>query len=321
MLQLCKNRLRQGSVSRRAAVIGAGLIGSRMDAPGATNPSTHAGGYQRAGCELVAIMDISESVIEEALRWGAKPYQDFARMLQECRPELISFAVPAVARPELMMQTLACTSIKAVIAEKPLANSPSEARKIVEAYRKHGVPLIINYSRRFTPIWQELAGRDAISATIKYAKGVIHNGTHAIDLCRMLFGECLSIKVLNKKNDFWLDDPTVTAHMAFEGCQDVYLQGMDQRCFTLFEVDIVGENWRVVVDQDGQRAQFFELHNNVGIPVGQRLVKVKESSSGSDDAMLQLIMHSIDVAEGAHSICSGEDALAALEVASQLARG
>lgn len=292
-----------------------------MDFPEISTPLTHAGCYQRAGCKLVALVDNSESVIEEALRWGTNSYQDFACMLLECQPELISFAVPAVVRPELMIEALTCTSIKAVIAEKPLANSLTEARKIVEAYRRHHIPLIINYSRRFTSIWQELAGRDAISATIKYAKGIIHNGTHAIDLCRMLFGECLAIKGLNRKNDFWSDDPTVTAHLVFEGCQDVFLQGMDQRCFTLFEVDIVGEDWRVVVDQDGQRVQFFELRHNVGHPRGKRLIKVSERHSGSNEAMLQLILHSISVVGGAHSICTGEDAIAALEIASELARG
>lgn len=302
----------------RAAVVGAGEMGSALDVPRQRQPLTHAGGYLAAGCELVALVDSADSVTQEAARWGATPYHDFNRMLTECKPELISFAVPAAVRPRLMMQALACRSVRAVIAEKPLATTPHEARSLVEAYRQRGVPLIVNYSRRFVPVWQEIAGRPAMSATIKYAKGIAHNGSHAIDLCRMLFGECISARALSRKHDFWPDDPTVTAHLVFENCPNVLLQGMDERCFTLFEVDIVGTDWRVIVDQDGRRVRWFEVQSGIGIPPGKRLAQVVERDSGGGEAMLRLIQHALAVAKGAKIMCKGEDALAALEIAQQL---
>lgn len=302
----------------RAAVVGAGAIGAALDAPGHAHPLTHVGGYLASGCDLVALVDTAESLTQEAARWGATPYHDFALMLEECQPELISFAVPASVRPELMLQALACDSVRVVIAEKPLASTLEEARALVAAYRERDIPLIVNYSRRFVPVWQALAGRPALSATIKYAKGVVHNGSHAIDLCRMLFGECLSARTLSRKYDFWSDDPTVTAHLTFAGCPDVLLQAMDERCFTLFEVDIVGADWRVVVDQDGRRISWFELQDGVGVPPGKRLVPVVERDSGGSEAMLRLIQHALAVAAGAAVACTGEDALAALEIARQL---
>lgn len=303
----------------RAAVVGAGAIGAALDTPGQACPLTHAGGYRAAGCELVALVDTSNAVVHEAARWGTRAYHDFARMLSECRPELISFAVPAAVRPGLMLQALACDSVRAVIAEKPLATTPDAVRSLVQAYQQRGVPLIVNYSRRFVPIWQELAGRPAMSATIKYAKGIAYNGSHAIDLCRMLFGECLNLRTLSKKHDVWPDDPTVTAHLAFSGCPDVILQAMDERCFTLFEVDIVGTDWRVVVDQDGRRVRCFKLQDGVGAPPGKRLVLLAERDSGGGEAMLRLIRHALAVAAGEVVVCTGEDALAALEIARQLA--
>lgn len=304
----------------RAAVVGAGAIGAALEAPGQVYPLTHAGGYQAAGCDLVALVDTAEKVNQEAARWGTAAYRDFELMLAECQPELISFAVPASVRRELMLKALACDSVRVVIAEKPLAATLQEARTMITAYQQRGVPIIVNYTRRFVPIWQELAGRPAMSATIKYAKGVAHNGTHAIDLCRMLFGECLSARALSQKHDFWPDDPTVTAHLTFERCPDVLLQAMDERCFTLFEVDIVGSNWRVIVDQDGRRVRWFGLQNSVGIPAGKRLVPVDECDSGGGAAMLRLIQHALAVAEGASVACTGEDALAALEIAQQLSK-
>lgn len=305
----------------RAAVVGAGAIGAALDLPGQALPLTHAGGYREAGCDLVALVDTADSVVQEAARWGVQSYRDLTCMLAECQPELISFAVPATVRPGLMLQALSCDSVRAVIAEKPLAATLHEARALVKAYQQRGVPLIVNYSRRFVPVWQDLAGRPAMSATIKYAKGIAHNGSHAIDLCRMLFGECLDMRVLSKKHDFWPDNPTVTAHLVFVHCPDVILQAMDERCFTLFEVDIVGADWRLVVDQDGRRVRWFELQDGVGVPPGKRLVPVAERDSGGDEAMLRLIRHALAVASGAAVACTGEDALAALEIAWQLSEG
>ena len=127
--------------------------------------------------------------------------------------------------------------------------------RIVRTYPEAGIPLLVNYSRRFVPAWQRLSGSEAMSATIRYAKGIRHNGTHALDLCRMLFGECTP-QPLARKFDFWPDDPSVSAFLRFERCPEVWLQALDERCFTLFEVDIVSPE-RVVVDCDGRRLRLW----------------------------------------------------------------
>jgi predicted dehydrogenase len=302
----------------RAAVVGAGAIGASLDAGGSETPLTHAGGYVAAGCDLRALVDVSDSLGAEAAKWGAAAYRDFGAMMKEVRPEIISFAVPASVRATLMLQALEHHCVKTVIAEKPLAASLDEAIALVAAYQAKQVPLIVNYSRRFVPAWQGLIGTSAISATIRYAKGIKHNGTHAIDLCRMLFGECQSQSALSGKTDFWSDDPTVTAFLSFERCPEVILQGLDERCFTLFEADIIGPDYRVIVDQDGRRIRRFGLHLEAGIPPGRRLLQESEQDTGAGMAMRNLMQHALAVCQGERPFCSGEDAIASLQIATHL---
>jgi predicted dehydrogenase len=239
-------------------------------------------------------------------------------MMRAAKPEVLSFAVPTEARPALLLQALAYRPL-AVIAEKPLASSVVHAQQIVSAYRSAGVPLVVNYTRRFMPAWQSMRGTSAMSTTIRYAKGLRHNGTHAIDLCRMLFGELVAGRPLISKHDHWPDDPTVSALLRFERCPEVYLLSMDERCFTLFEVDIIGAASRVIVDRDGTRLRRFELRDGVGAPPGKRLVEIAAEDTDAASAMLNLMRHVQDVVRGAVPLCSGEDALAALEVAEKLA--
>jgi predicted dehydrogenase len=301
----------------RAAVVGAGAIGARLDAPGTDEPLTHAGGYRAAGDSLVALMDTDPAVGALAARWGATGYRDFDEMMRDQKPQVISLAVPTTVRADLLRRALSFHPA-AVVAEKPLTASVAESKEIVAAYRAAGVPLIVNYTRRFVPAWQRLRGEAAMSTTVRYAKGVRHNGTHAIDLCRMLFGECRTAQPLAKKNDFWEDDPTVSAFLDFERCPEVFLTGLDEKCFTLFEVDIIGDDFRVLVDNDGRRLRRFEKQEGIGVPPGKRLVEVSEEDTGSVCAMLNLIRHVRAVVDGAVPLCGGDDALAAQEIAERL---
>jgi len=301
----------------RAAVVGAGAIGSRLDMPGTPMPITHAGGFGAAGFDLIALVDIAPDLQAEAARWGCRYYPDFDSMMAAEKPDVISLCVPVNTRNALLKAALKYRP-KAVIAEKPLTESSAESRAIGETYRADGVALIVNYTRRFVPAFQALAGMSAISATIRYAKGVRHNGTHAIDLCRLLFGECVGATALAKKNDFWPEDPSVSAFLRFERCPEVFLQALDEHSFTHFEVDIVAPDGRVVVDQDGQRLRRWRVQDRTGMPPGLRLVEGTAEATGTDRAMLNLMQHVKDVIAGAAPLCTAADAASAQAIAERL---
>jgi predicted dehydrogenase len=301
----------------RVAVVGAGAIGAGLDRPGTPEPLSHAGGVAASGLTLCALVDTHPSVNELAVQWSCAAYSNFDAMMQAQKPDIVTLAVTTEVRAALLLRALAYRP-KVVIAEKPLTSAMKDAEESVFAYRAAGVPLIVNYSRRFVPTWQSLRGISAVSCVIKYAKGVRHNGTHAIDLCRMLFGELLHVQPLASKADFWKEDPTVSAFLSFERCPEVFLQGLDERNQTLFEVDIIGAGFRFVVDMDGRRLRRFELQSSVGVPPGVRLVEVGSENTGAGFAMLNLLRHAVEVANGAQPLCSGEDALAAQAIAQQL---
>ncbi len=301
----------------RAAVVGAGRIGARLDRPGDVDPLTHAGGYVAAGFTLAALVDVDASARSDAKRWRCAVYDDFDEMMRAESPEVLSFAVPASARPALMRRALNYR-LRALVAEKPLAPTLQEARDIARHCERAGVPVLVNYSRRFVPLWQTLRGTTAMAATVRYAKGLLHNGTHALDLCHMLFGQCLAAQSLECKQDHWPEDPTVSAFLSFERCPAVFFQAMDERCFTLFEVDIVAPTWRIVVDGDGRRVRRYELRDNAGIPPGRRLVEVRVEDTGAGSAMLNLMQHVRQVIDGAPPECSTQDAIAAQQLAERI---
>lgn len=312
----------------RAAVIGAGGIGSRLDRPGDWGtdgaPITHAGGYWSSPAfALVALADTAPGLTDEAARWGCAAYVDAGAMMAAERPDVVSLCLPTEAQVEWLPRLLD-HGVRAVVAEKPLARHVAEGEAILDAYRHAGVPLLVNYSRRFVGLYRALAARFAdggvLTATIRYAKGVRHNGTHAIDLARLLFGEVRSARALAARYDHWDDDPTVTAFLTLDHCPELVLQSLDERCFTLFEVDVVTRDGRWIIDGDHRRLRRWTVADGQGIPPGLRLVPAEETVTGHERAIPTLMENLCAVVwDGAEPLCRGDDALAAQRVAAALA--
>jgi predicted dehydrogenase len=86
------------------------------------------------------------------------------------------------------LKSLATMDVKLVIAEKPLCNTVAQAREIVELYRRKGIPLMVDYTRRFIPRWRAikddidegLYGR-FIKGYCYFNRGWEHTASHFID--------------------------------------------------------------------------------------------------------------------------------------------
>lgn len=98
---------------------------------------------------------------------------------------------------------------KLVICEKPLCEDLEQAREIVKLYKQKGIPLMVNYTRRFIPELQELKRRykngefgKIVSANIVFNRGWLHSATHAIDFCGWLFDGEYNGKILECETDY-----------------------------------------------------------------------------------------------------------------------
>jgi len=111
--------------------------------------------------------------------------------------------------------------------------------------------LAVNYQRRYDDsvrtLRDEIAGRAfglLLTGSVVYSKGLLHNGSHAMDLLRFLLGEPRAFVKLAERVDWRAADPTVSGHLQFRGA-GVSLAGADERAFSIFEVDLLFERGRV----------------------------------------------------------------------------
>lgn len=131
----------------RIAVIGAGEHsalhhGSALRSHAAMHPGA---------IELAAVCDLDEARAKDyAARFGfARTYVDFRAMIARERPHGI-VAVTPIERTAAIVGELLGLGIPLVI-EKPPGESSADARRLLEAARKHGTPHMVSFNRRFIP--------------------------------------------------------------------------------------------------------------------------------------------------------------------------
>lgn len=314
----------------KTAIIGCGKIGTFFDAPDSKKVLTHANAYHKhPQTELKGVMDIHyETARTAGERWECHAYGEAWELLENDCPDIISICTPDEYHYNYL-NLVADYNPKAVIVEKPLTKEIGQSEEIVSIYTKKDIPLFVNYSRRYDKTLQ--AVRESIDndefgqilhASAKYTKGILHNGSHAVDIARYLFGPVLSVKPLSAIYDYYDADPTLNAFLTLEKCPNFFLMAGDERCYSIFEFDMVGEKRRVGFDQFGLKYTEYEIRNDPVFNGYKDLERRPSFDTGLGMAMFNLVANVIDCIEGREDIiCSGTDALRTQIVCDELLTG
>lgn len=121
-----------------------GLVGTGPWAAMAHGP----GLVQAEGVELVGVWGRRPEQTERlAAELGARPYDDFGRLLRDV--EAVAFAVPPSAQAELAGQAAAAG--RHLLLDKPVAVDPAAARALADLVHANGVASVVFFTDRFSP--------------------------------------------------------------------------------------------------------------------------------------------------------------------------
>lgn len=238
----------------KVVILGAGNIAAKFDSPYKKEVLTHAHAFVKNDAfELLGFYDNDYERAKEAVKiWGGQAYRDLESALRDA--EIVSCCVPDSIHGD-MLKKVATFNPRLVIAEKPLAISLKEADEIKQIYENR-IPLLINYSRRFLPEFQELRQKiNEYGAFVRgvgyYGKGILHNGSHMIDLLNFLFGHVKDAMVLPYRNvDFNKEDSSNEAIFEIQN-NPFHMIAVDCRIATIFELDLFFEKARIRILDGG----------------------------------------------------------------------
>ena len=310
----------------RAAVIGCGAAGSRYASdPRVAGVYSHAGAY--AACpdtDLVAVCDVDPARLRDSVQQWNVPaqYDDAATLLRNEQPDIVSICTPDATHFALTRLALETTSTRAVLAEKPLSLELTEAETLVHIADQRGVPLAVNYVRRFAASHREVeqrirAGELGKIQTVSgfYTKGLLHNGTHWFDLARFLVGEVTEVQGFDVLQDGNID-PTLDAFLRFDNGAAGHLHGCDSSAFSLFEMDIVGTRGRVAILDSGYHIVWYDRRDSPHFTGYHALVESSRVNAPLGDVTLDAVQDLVESARDRRAPrCSGVDGVRALAIA------
>ena len=172
----------------RVGVIGCGGIASN-----------HIRGYLDSGrYEIVGLADLDESAMAEKdtlFKIAPRHYADAREMLAREQPDVVSICTWHIGHATWTIAA-ATHHPKAILCEKPMADSIGRAEQMMLACRRNGVKLAISHQRRFLPAYtqaRDLIAEGAIGAvqTIQSfgGDGLPNYSSHQTDMYRYLLGD------------------------------------------------------------------------------------------------------------------------------------
>jgi len=265
-------------------IIGAGRIGAFFDTPGKDYILTHAHAFKKhPGFNLIGFIDTKIQRAEEASNiWNTRAFLTIDEAFSK---HDIDVAVVAVSDEYHypVLKELLNYPIKLVFSEKPITKTVEQAVEIVDLFKKKGIPLVINYSRRFVPDFLSLKDKISsdtfggyLSGSGYYGKGTLHNGSHMIDLLMFLLGDIDKTHTVLNVSDHFKDDPTCSAILTFKSDGKFFMQAIDCRNYTLFEIDLLFEKQRVRILESGFKIEYYDVFNSE-IFAGYQELKMIES--------------------------------------------
>ncbi len=306
-------------------IIGAGNIGAFFDNPEDEKILTHAHTFYNSDLfNLVGFFDIDyEKAQKASIIWHCKAFKNLNEALNNI--DVVCCAVPDEYHFEILKE-IANYNVKFVFAEKPLTKTIKQAEQILDIYTKKNILIQINYTRRFLKEFQELkiyiskCGK-LIKGNGYYGKGILHNGSHMIDIIQFLLGDIFSYKTNSKIYDFYKDDPSVDAELILDNSK-IILQAIDCNIATIFELELFFENARIRIINSGFQIEIYEIQESSIFKGYKNFIKTQTINVDFNNAFINAANNIYNVLENNETIlCSGYNAKNVLEICYKLKEG
>ncbi len=255
-------------------IVGCGRMGRR-----------HAKAFsQHPRFRLTAAVDPGGDRLESFRKEWSVPrgFHHLDELLSGGPPDVIALCSPTELHfPQIRQIFAGDRRPRLLFVEKPICLKPEELAEIRQRAQEAGVTVIVNHTRRFDPPHRKLAewtrsnrfGKLLEGSCTTYG-GWINNGTHWIDLLRMLFPQ--EPQLFSARQAGFGRGSDADLHVELQvGEAPVHLRSVDERGYLLFEGEFQFEQGRIRFLDFGKRIEAEEVRLT---PRGERVLVPVEGS-------------------------------------------
>jgi predicted dehydrogenase len=281
----------------KAFIIGLGQIGMGYDYQEDyhTTCLTHLNAIlAHDGYELVGGFDVSlekRNLFESKSRVSS--FADLLEGLTKTNPDFVILATPTETHFEILKTILKHKELKAILCEKPVSYDDGEASQMVELCHKNNIKLFVNYQRFYLPssdvIKQKLFPSNAPIEFLKgvcwYSKGLIHNGSHFINLLESWLGTLESIKPIETHQYWSTHDMEPDALFSFQK-GNVFFISSRESDFSHYSIELVTSEGKLSYKNGGDEIYWQDKVPDPTFP-GYTILSKHEEQIKSDTGKSQ----------------------------------
>jgi len=316
-------------VNLKTLIVGCGNIAGGFDIGQSDLPSTHAGAYKHHGkFDIIACVDPDRTKLQQfAANWSVE--HEFSN-IKEVKSSKLDFDVISICSPTSFHHKDVIEALKLkpklIFCEKPLAKTYNDAVDIKNMCDQEGVLLAVNHTRRWDPKVVELRNDiakgelgEVHSVVGYYNKGILNNGSHMIDLLIYLFGSLKIVTAISAVNDYFDDDPTVTALLNTNSGLPVHLVAAHASDYALFELEIIGSKKTKTMRDGGLSWSSRKIAKNPRFKGYKNLEKDQYYEGKYLEAMFSAAKNIYNaITKGEQLLCTGKEACEAHKICSDL---
>lgn len=312
-------------MKNKVLIIGLGQIGFEYDSNNSDEGIvlSHARAFSsHPYFELVGGVDNSPEQCSRFIKqYGCMAGSDLISILEKTIPDVVVVATSTVHHGSVLRTVLENSNPRVILCEKPLSFDLEEARGMLRQSHEKNCLLFVNYLRRAEPGVREVKLRfqngqiaNPVKGVTWYTKGLLHNGSHFVNLLEYWLGKATSFKVISTKGPHDTQDCEPDVQITFPYGKVTFLAAQKEN-YSFHEVDLICPNGRLRYLHGGSKIIWQKTEQDPQFANYTVLSSIEdEIPSFSQKAQWhvadQLAVH---LNSGVSSLCNGEDALQTIE--------
>ncbi|MDF3820170.1 Gfo/Idh/MocA family oxidoreductase [Leptospira sp. 96542] len=209
--------------------------------------------------DLIGGFDIS---IENRNRFESKTsiesFSDLIVGLEKSSPEFVIIATPTKTHFEILKSVVNIKTVKAILCEKPISHDLSEASEMINLCDQNQIKLFVNYQRYYLPSSEKIKTKlsplgiplSFLKGVCWYSKGLLHNGSHFINLLEYWLGDLLEISIIETHNYWSEEDFEPDALMKFQNGNIFFLSSRESD-FSNYSIELVTSDGKLTYKNGG----------------------------------------------------------------------
>ncbi len=297
----------------RVAVLGLGRIGASNVGLAPDAQVNHVGAIlDTPGLKLAIALDPDGRACATAHDiWGARLPKPVRALEENAQPvDIVTICGPTGARRAQFSDALRLRP-RVIVCEKPLAEDESTAIDLLRMAQERGIPVVVNFNRRFDPSTQafgQMMTTAPVSIHARYGKGVLNQGSHLVDLLTWWFGPFLYVGALSDRGS--APDPVISFHGRLESGPQVLVEGIRGATYEVFDMEFSFPDRMLQYGEGGSVRRILEPQPS-RVYRGLSFLGVKRTDTGPVSGFAELYAAIRDhLLRGAPLTgCSGQQAL------------